>query len=149
MSLGALTFVVKSEQRQSEAGDGVADSSLTFARGDVITRKYEIENHLGNGVFGSTYLARHIASGRHVTIKFIRPEMLAPEGALEHFKQAFAKTKKVRHPSLIRYGEINQHDGVYYLTQEYFKSQSLRQVMDEYVAEGQAFKLQDACQILI
>ena len=127
----------------------MADSSLTFARGDVVSRKYEIENHLGNGVFGSSYLARHIASGRHVTIKFIRPEMLAPEGAVEHFQEAFAKTKKVRHPALIRYGEINQHDGVYYLTQEYFKSQSLRQVMDEYVADDQAFTLQDACQILI
>lgn len=127
----------------------MADSSLTFARGDVVSRKYEVENHLGNGVFGSTYLARHIASGRHVTIKFINPEMLAPDGAMEHFREAFAKAKKVRHPALIRYGEINEHDGVVYLTQEYFKSQSLRQVMDEYVAGGQAFTLQDACQILI
>ncbi|MED5369607.1 MAG: bifunctional serine/threonine-protein kinase/formylglycine-generating enzyme family protein [Myxococcota bacterium] len=115
----------------------------------MVSRKYEVENHLGEGVFGSTYLARHIASGRHVTIKFLRPDMLAKPGAEEALRERFVTAKKVRHPALIRYGEINDHNGTLYITQEYFKSQSLRQVMDEYVAGGQAFTLQDACQITI
>ena len=125
------------------------DSRLTFARGDVVSRKYEIENHLGDGVFGKTYLARHIASGRHVVVKFVKPELLSAEGASEQFKQGFNTAKRLRHPGLIRYGEINEHNGLTYLTQEYFKSQSLRHVIDETIMAGGSFSLQDACQIVI
>ena len=125
------------------------DSRLTFARGDVVSRKYEIENHLGDGVFGKTYLARHIASGRHVVVKFVKPELLSAEGASEQFKQGFNTAKRLRHPGLIRYGEINEHNGLTYITQEYFKSQNLRQVIDETINGGDSFTLQDACQIVI
>ncbi len=125
------------------------DSRLTFARGDVVSRKYEIENHLGDGIFGKTYLARHIASGRHVAIKFIQPHLLEGSDAAERLKSGFAAAKKIRHPGLIRYGEVNEHNGLTYITQEYFKSQSLRQVMDENLGSGQVFTLQDACQIVI
>ncbi len=125
------------------------DSRLTFARGDVVSRKYEIENHLGDGVFGTTYLARHIASGRHVIVKFILPSLLGEEGLSERFKQGFNTAKRLRHPGLIRYGEINDHNGLTYITQEYFKSQSLRQVIDETINSGDIFSLQDACQIII
>ena len=125
------------------------DSRLTFARGDVVSRKYEIENHLGDGVFGKTYLARHIASGKHVALKFIQPHLMEGAGAGERLKKSFAAAKRIRHAGLIRYGEINEHNGLTYIVQEYFKSQSLRKVMDEYLGSGQAFTLQDACQIVI
>ncbi|MCP4805436.1 MAG: protein kinase [Proteobacteria bacterium] len=125
------------------------DSRLTFGRGDVVSRKYEIENHLGDGVFGKTYLARHIASGKHVALKFVMPHLLEGDGAGDKLKKAFQNGKKVRHTGLVRYGEINEHNGLTYLVQEYFKSQSLRQVMDEYLGSEQAFTLQDACQIVI
>jgi serine/threonine protein kinase len=115
----------------------------------VISRKYEIENHLGDGVFGTTYLARHIASGRHVAVKFLRPELLEPAAALPTLKRRFGDAKKVRHQGLIRYGEMGDHNGLTYITQEYFKSQNLRQVMEEYTNSDQAFTLQDACQIVI
>jgi len=125
------------------------DSRLTFARGDVVSRKYEIENHLGDGVFGKTYLARHIASGKHVALKFVQPHLMESDGAAERLKKSFAAAKRIRHAGLVRYGEINEHNGLTYLVQEYFKSQSLRQVMDEMLGSEQAFTLQDACQIVI
>ncbi|MCB9759280.1 MAG: protein kinase [Alphaproteobacteria bacterium] len=122
---------------------------MRFSRGDVISRKYEIEEHLGTGIFGTTYLARHIASGRHVVVKFLRPDLITGDGGMARFEAAFAKAKTVRNPGLVRYGEINQHNDLPYLTEEYFKSESLRQVIDHHVSAAEPFTLQDTCQIVI
>lgn len=124
-------------------------SRITFARGDVVSRKYEVESHLGTGLFGATYLGRHIASGRHIAIKFLHPEIVQQPGDRQRFQQAFARAKQIKHPGLTRLGEVSEHNGVLYYTEEYFKSQSLRQVIDEYVNAGQAFTLQESCAVVI
>jgi len=125
------------------------DSKLTFARGDVISRKYEIEHHLGGGLFGQTYLARHIKSGKHLAIKFVFSQYLDRPGGMDRFRNVLSKVKAIRHPGFTRLGEIAQHNEANYCTLEYFQSQSLREVLEEYTASGQAFTLQEACQIII
>ncbi len=125
------------------------ETKQAFARGDVVSRKYEIENYLGGGIFGSTFLARHIASGKHLTIKFIEPAITGRPGTLDRLQDIFGRVKPLKHVGLIRLGETNSHNEYHYLTLEYFKSQSLRQLIDEYNASGQAFTLQEACQIII
>jgi serine/threonine protein kinase len=122
---------------------------IKFSRGDVISRKYEIEEHLGDGLFGVSFRAKHITSGRHLVIKFLRPELFPSIGEMNAFRQAFEKAKAVRHPGLIRYGEINQHNKLPYFTQEYYKSQSLRGLMDEYSAQGRNVSLAEACQLTV
>lgn len=125
------------------------ESKTSFARGDVISRKYEVESPLSRGMFGASYLARHIASGRHVVIKFLEPQLMGAPTSQERLKASFNKAKTIRHPAVVRYGEINDHNGLTYITSEHFKSQSLREVLDEAVAASQSFTLQDACQIVI
>ena len=121
------------------------DGNPTFGRGDVIARKYEIENHLGGGQLGVTYLARHIASGKHLVMKFVRNSGADPAKLEEHI----ARVKAVRHPGLIRFGEVSNHNELPFLTVEYFNGQSLRQLMDEYIGAGQVFTLSEACTIMI
>jgi len=122
---------------------------IKFSRGDVISRKYEIEEHLGDGLFGASFRAKHITSGRHLVIKFLRPELFPTVGEMNAFRAAFEKAKAVRHPGLIRYGEINQHNKLPYFTQEYYKSQSLRGLMDEYSTQGKQISLAEACQLTV
>jgi len=124
-------------------------SKTQFARGDVISRKYEIEAHLGDGLYGASYRARHITSGRHLVIKFLRLELFPGELELNAFKAAFQEAKDLRHPGLVRFGEINNHHSTPYYTQEYFKSQSLRQLMDEYRSQGRTFTLHEVCQLAV
>jgi serine/threonine protein kinase len=125
------------------------ETPLNFARGDVISRKYEIEEQLGIGTFGGSWLARHIASGRHVVIKFLKPELLKGEGAADKLKDGFNRAKNIRHANLIRYGEIGEHNGLWYITEEYFKSENLRRVIDDAITAGTTFTLLDSCQIVI
>ena len=124
-------------------------SRIAFARGDVVSRKYEVESQLGAGLFGATYLGRHIASGRHIAIKFLHPGLVQEPPDRQRFQKAFAKAKQVKHAGLSRLGEVAEHNGVLYYTEEYFKSQSLRALLDEYTSSGQAFTLQEACAVVI
>ncbi len=124
-------------------------SRITFARGDVISRKYEVESHLGTGLFGATYLGRHIASGQHIAIKFPHPRLVQAPEDRQRFQKAFARAKQLKHGGLTRLGEVKEHNSVLYYTEEYFKSQSLRALLDEYAASGQVFSLEEACAVVI
>ncbi len=123
--------------------------TASYSRGDVISRKYEIEAHLGDGLFGATYKARHIASGKNLVIKFLWPELNENDGNRAVFEEAFRRAKAVRHPGLVRYGEIAEHNGEWYFTQEFFKSKDLRKILEEHSSDHKNMSLQEACQITI
>lgn len=120
-----------------------------FSRGDVIAKKYEIERFLGEGMIAFSYLAQHITSGKQLVVKFIKPNLVSTPKDRERLRDLFEQARTVRHDLLTRYGELGEHAGNVFLTEEYFESESLRQVINDYVAEGRFFSLQEACQIAI
>jgi serine/threonine protein kinase len=121
----------------------------SYSRGDVIAKKYEIESMLGQGMLGTSYLAHHIASGRQLVIKFVRPNLVAEEIDRLRFKDIFEKVRAVRGELLIRVHETGVQEEQIFYTEEYFESQSLRALVNEYVSEKKVFTLQEACQIAI
>ncbi len=124
-------------------------STHKFATGDVIAKKYEIIRFLGEGLSAGTYLAKHIASGKELVIRFLRPNLVSDQKDRERLRQLFERARGVRHEMLTRYGELGVHGEYIYHTEEYFASESLRQIVDAYVDEGKAFSLQEACQLAI
>ncbi len=123
--------------------------SKRFSRGDVVSRRYEIEKELGTGMLGATYLARHISSDKHLALKVLRPSLIANPRDRQRFEEAFSRQKAVKHDGLVKLGEVGEHDGQVYFTAEYFPSQNLRQLVDEYQGEQTTFTLQEACQIIL
>jgi serine/threonine protein kinase len=132
-------------------GDEVAEDNglKTLARGDVINGRYEIVRPLGDGMLGATFLAKHMASDKHVAIKFLHARLVRNPKDRERLEAAFNEAKAVKHEGIIRYGELGNYESTVFFTQEYFKGQSLRQLMAEYLAEGKPFSLQEACQLTI
>jgi serine/threonine protein kinase len=120
-----------------------------LSRGDVIAGTFEIEQKLGSGMLGATYLARHLKTRQAVALKLIKPSLLASGKDLERFERAFKAVQKTRHDGLVRYFEMGQHEGVTWFSMEYFESQNLRTVMNEYQKEQKPFTIQEACQIVI
>lgn len=120
-----------------------------MARGDVVARRFEVEEHLGDGMLGATYRVRNLQSSKVLALKILRPELTANPKDRERFEQAFATVAQIKHDSLVRYGEIGEHQGQVFLTLDYFESQSLRQLIDEYQANQQSFTLQEACQVVV
>jgi serine/threonine protein kinase len=132
-------------------GDDVAEDNglKTLARGDVINGRYEIVRPLGDGMLGATFLAKHMASDKHVAVKFLHARLVRNPKDRERLEAAFRAAKEVKHDGIIRYGELGQYESTVFITQEYFKGQSLRDLMGEYLADGKAFTLQEACQLTI
>ncbi len=122
--------------------------TLTFPRGTQVAGKYEIEKDLGEGMLGRVYLAKHLRSGKHLALKFIKPRLTSTPADLERLRSAFSKVKPLRHAGLVRYGDIGQHGDLWFFSQEYFPGQSLRSLIDEYQAKQKSFTLQEACQII-
>lgn len=120
-----------------------------FSRGDVVSRRYEIEKELGTGLLGTAYLARHISSGKLLALKVLRPKLVSNPRDRQRFEDAFSRAREQKHAGLIELGEVGEHDGQVYFTEEYFESQNLRQLVDEYQAGQQSFTLQEACQIVL
>ena len=67
----------------------------------------------------------------------------------QRFEDAFSRARAHKHASLIELGEVGEHAGQVYFTEEYFESQNLRQLVDEYQANQESFTLQEACQIVL
>ncbi len=121
----------------------------TLARGDVINGRYEIVRPLGDGMLGATFLAKHMASDKHVAIKFLHARLVRNPKDRERLEAAFRTAKAVKHEGIIRYGELGTYESTVFFTQEYYKGESLRTLMNTYLAEGKAFSLQEACQLTI
>lgn len=120
-----------------------------FKAGDVVAGRYEITEFLGSGLLGATYLARNQQSNKYLAIKFLRAALVRNPKDRARFERAFESAREVKNDKIIRYGEILDHNGLVCFTQEYFKSQSLRQLIEEYQQQSRSFTLQEACQIVI
>ena len=124
-------------------------NTLKLARGDVIGQKYEIEELLGDGMLGNTYLAKQLSTGKHLVLKFFHQRLVRNPKDRERLEQAFRKARAVKHEGLVVFGELGDYGGTVYVTQEYAKGQSLRDLITEYGVEKKAFTLQESCQIVV
>ena len=90
----------------------MADESglKTLKRGDVINGRYEIVRPLGDGMLGATFLAKHMASDKHVAIKFIHARLVRNPKDRERLEAAFRSAKGVKHDGIIRYGELGNYE---------------------------------------
>jgi serine/threonine protein kinase len=136
-------------KREKPVVDETGENLLALRRGDVIGHKYEIEELLGGGLLGTTYLAKQLSTGKHLVLKFFHNRLVRNPKDRERLDQAFRKTRSIKHEGLVAFGELGDHGDTVYLTQEYAKGQSLRQLLDEYAVEKKPFSLQEACQIVI
>ncbi len=120
--------------RRSEAADrqvwqrcGGRDptfASLRYIREEVTalpnrtfvgTRRFELVRPLGEGGMGAVYEVRDRDRGSRLALKMLRAT--APEAVL-HLKQEFRALQNLRHPNVIRLGELLEEDGRWFFTME-------------------------------
>lgn len=109
--------------------------------------KYRIENVLGQGGFGITYLATQVSLNRHVAIKelFIGGEgqaindrrgnqVIVTNSAnqqsfiqlKEKFKKEALRLAQLNHPNLVKVHEFFEENGTAYYVMDYIEGESLR-----------------------
>lgn len=126
----------------------MAEDLRQFSRGDVISGRFEVEKLLGEGTLGATYLVRHIKSNKHLALKFMRARFVASDKQ-ERFGAAVRAARELTHEGVVRYGDVGDHEGLVYFSQEYFPGENLRALLETYQNEQRSFSLQEACQIAL
>jgi serine/threonine protein kinase len=126
----------------------VSGDKQIFNRGEMIADKYEVLDHLDESPLGNHYRVKHTKTG-----KFIRLTMLNPAIANREKKEgivaAYNIANKASHPNILRVGEVSQFQGVAFYTMEDFDGIRLRDLMQQYKAEGRRFTTQEAAQVAV
>ena len=99
--------------------------------GTVLAGKFKLERMLGEGGFGSVYLAMNMVLGRPVAIKLVKPELAADAQVVERFLNEARLVTRLSHPHTITTYDLYQdveNKATLILSMEYVEGQTLRDV---------------------
>ena len=99
--------------------------SVGLFPGDVVSDRYEIIDHIGEGGMGSVYKALDRELDRIVALKTIRPDLASNAGVLRRFKQEVLLARKVTHQNVIRIHDLGMSGALRFLTMEFFAGEDL------------------------
>ncbi len=99
--------------------------STGLSPGDVISDRYEIIAHIGDGGMGSVYKAMDRELERVVALKTIRPDLASNAAILRRFKQEILLARKVSHQNVIRTYDLGVSGALRFLTMEFFEGEDL------------------------
>jgi len=94
-------------------GSGSSTSAADFEFGG--TTRYEILSRLGTGGMGVVYKVFDRETATHVALKALHARK--PD-ALLRFKNEFRSLQGIRHPNLVKLGELGEAEGTWYFTME-------------------------------
>jgi eukaryotic-like serine/threonine-protein kinase len=103
--------------------------ATVFHAGDVLGGRYEILKLLGMGGMGAVYKARDNEVERVVGLKVIRPDLAGDPAILARFKQELILARQVTHKNIIRIYDLNEADGVKFITMEFIEGEDLRSIL--------------------
>jgi serine/threonine-protein kinase len=99
--------------------------------GLVVDGRYRLSFLLGRGGMSVVYLARCLETGRHVAIKFLRPELVDRTPYRQRFINEIEAVRRIRHPVVVRMYDIGElEDGRIYLVMEYVRGPSLKKIIE-------------------
>ena len=81
------------------------------------------------GGMGAVYKARDMEVERVVGLKVIRPDLAGNPAILARFKQELVLARQVTHKNIIRIYDLNEADGVKFITMEFIEGEDLRTIL--------------------
>jgi serine/threonine protein kinase/CHAT domain-containing protein/tetratricopeptide (TPR) repeat protein len=103
--------------------------------------QYEIHELLGKGGMGDVYCARHVALGKLVALKVLKPDCM-DEMAVARFKQEIRAVGRLDHPNIVVAHDAGKTDGRHYLVMEYVDGLDLARLVERHGA----LSVPDACE---
>jgi serine/threonine protein kinase/tetratricopeptide (TPR) repeat protein len=97
--------------------------------GTVLGGRYEIQKLLGMGGMGAVYKAHDLEVDRTVGLKVIRPDLAGNPAILARFKQELVLARQVTHRNIIRIYDLNEAEGVKFITMEFIEGEDLRTIL--------------------
>lgn len=116
----------------------------TLTPGQVIAAHYSLEQPLGTGPLGATWLARDTAANRKVVVKLLS----SPSPGLDTIKRIEERVRGVGSDALVKVLDSGEHAGHPFIVLEHVEGESLRALMDTQLRERRSFSLQEAAQLV-
>jgi len=88
---------------------------------------YKISSLIGSGGMGDVYLAHDTRLGRNVALKLLPSSFTRDEERVRRFAQEARAVSALNHPNILTIFDIQQIDGLHFITTEYIEGQTLRQ----------------------
>jgi serine/threonine protein kinase len=97
-----------------------------IALGDTLDGRYTLRGVLGEGAYGTVFLAEHLYTKRLVAVKVLREEVLSSEDAVKRFIREARLASELDHPNCVRTYEFGKaQTGQYYLVMERLDGETL------------------------
>jgi len=111
--------------------------------GTILQQRFQVVKVLGQGGFGRTYLAEDQGRFHELCVlKEFTPQQTGVE-ALQKAKELFQKEAailyRINHPQVPKFQATFEQDGRLFLVQQYIQGKTYRTLLDERLAQGQAF----------
>ncbi len=81
----------------------------------------------GRGAMGLVYLAEQIGLGRHVALKFLKPELASSDEERARFRTEAMALARLQHPNIVQVFDCGTHEGRAYIVQEYVSGGNLEE----------------------
>ena len=99
--------------------------------GHLFAARYEIQGILGKGGMGIVYRAHDRDLDDAVAIKTLRGEALSADPTLlDRFKQEIRLARRITHPNILRTHDLGESNGLRYLSMEFVKGLTLKQLVE-------------------
>lgn len=99
------------------------------APGELFLGKYMVDRKLGQGAFGTVYLATQVKLERQVVIKQLHPHLTNVAEARARFQREARLLASLDHPNLTTIHDVEEVAGRWYLVMEYVDGGSLEELM--------------------
>jgi tetratricopeptide (TPR) repeat protein len=88
----------------------VSSGLRTFVPGEIVARRFRIEQFLAEGGMGEVYSAKDLELSEMVALKTIRPVLASDDRVLAGFKQEIQLARKVTHRNVSRVYDLFRHE---------------------------------------
>ncbi len=107
-------------------GAAVSSTTPESYLGRVVAGRYALERLLGRGGMGLVFEARHVAVGRRVAVKILRPEYARSDEAVARFHREAKAAASVGSPHIVEVIDFGySEDGGAYLAMELLEGEDL------------------------
>jgi CheY-like chemotaxis protein/predicted Ser/Thr protein kinase len=105
--------------------------SVRLGAGDVIARRYRVEQKLGEGGMGAVYRVRDLELEEALAIKVLAPATGDADNRLARFKQETRLARRVLHPNVCHIYDFGSWGDLHFVTMELLPGRTLHRWMEE------------------
>ena len=106
-------------------------SAAPVREGDILAGKYRVERVLGAGGMGVVVAAMHLQLDQRVALKFVLPEAITSQEAIERFSREARAAAKLKSDHVARVIDVGTlENGAPYMVMEYLDGCDLSQYVD-------------------